>query len=92
MINRKENAAGKASFYSTCAASVFWGKGSTMSESKNLKETIIEAAWDLFYEKGYEQTTINDIISKAGVAKGSFYYYLFPQQGHSTWYAFQHAR
>ncbi|MGN1383515.1 MAG: TetR/AcrR family transcriptional regulator [Eubacterium sp.] len=46
-----------------------------MAESKNLKETIIEAAWDLFYEKGYEQTTINDIITRAGVAKGSFYYY-----------------
>ncbi len=46
-----------------------------MSENKNLKETIIEAAWELFYEKGYEQTTINDIIGRAGVAKGSFYYY-----------------
>lgn len=46
-----------------------------MAESKNLKETIIEAAWDLFHEKGFEQTTINDIITRAGVAKGSFYYY-----------------
>lgn len=52
-----------------------WEKGFTMNENKNLKETIIEAAWELFYEKGYEETTINDIISKAGVTKGSFYYY-----------------
>ena len=44
-------------------------------ENRSLKEVIIESAWELFSEKGYDQTTINDIISKAGISKGSFYYY-----------------
>ena len=46
-----------------------------MRENRSLKEVIIESAWELFSEKGYDQTTINDIISKAGISKGSFYYY-----------------
>nr|WP_298875805.1 TetR/AcrR family transcriptional regulator [uncultured Mogibacterium sp.] len=40
-----------------------------------LKERIIQVAWELFEEKGYEATTMNDIIEKAQVARGSFYYY-----------------
>lgn len=42
---------------------------------EELKERIMEAAWDLFYTKGYEETTVNDIIEKAGTSKGGFYYY-----------------
>lgn len=41
----------------------------------NLKDKIMEAAWELFYEKGYSATTLNDIIEKAGTSKGGFYYY-----------------
>lgn len=43
------------------------------------KDKIIRTAWDLFYEKGYDATTLNDIIEKAGVAKGTFYYH-FPSK------------
>lgn len=46
-----------------------------MAEKQSMRERIIESAWELFYEKGYEQTTINDIIEKSGVSKGSFYYH-----------------
>lgn len=46
-----------------------------MNKNKSMKDLIIDTAWDLFYEKGFEETTINDIISTAGIAKGSFYYY-----------------
>lgn len=42
---------------------------------KNRKETIIDAAWELFYEKGYKNTTVNDIIERSGTSKGGFYYY-----------------
>lgn len=41
----------------------------------NLRQTIMDAAWELFYRNGYENTTINDIIRKAGTSKGGFYYY-----------------
>ena len=39
------------------------------------KARIIEAAWSLFYEKGYDQTTVDAIIERSGTSKGSFYYY-----------------
>lgn len=44
-------------------------------ERADLKEAIKNAAWELFYEKGYEETTVNDIIKKANTSKGGFYYY-----------------
>lgn len=46
-----------------------------MKEKISMRERIIESAWALFYEKGYEQTTIQDIIEKSDVSKGSFYYH-----------------
>ncbi len=42
---------------------------------RNTKGKIINAAWDLFYEQGYEDTTVEDIIAKSGTSKGSFYHY-----------------
>ena len=42
---------------------------------RNTKGKIITAAWDLFYEQGYEFTTIEEIIEKSGTSKGSFYHY-----------------
>ena len=44
-------------------------------ERDDLKNQIMEAAWELFLDKGYENTTVNDIIKKAGTSKGGFYYY-----------------
>ncbi len=32
-------------------------------------------ALNLFYQKGYEHTTVNDIIHAMGLSKGSFYHY-----------------
>lgn len=45
------------------------------NKKADLKEEIKTAAWELFYEKGYEETTVNDIIKKANTSKGGFYYY-----------------
>ena len=39
------------------------------------KTKIVKAAWNLFYKKGYDQTTIEDIISASKTSKGSFYHY-----------------
>tara|TARA_R110000787_G_C13437822_1_gene446116 strand:+ start:163 stop:723 length:561 start_codon:yes stop_codon:yes gene_type:complete len=38
-----------------------------------VRERIIETASDLFYNQGFNQTGINQIISEAGVAKASMY-------------------
>ena len=39
------------------------------------KKEIVDVAEELFITKGYSQTTINDILRKIGIAKGTFYYY-----------------
>ena len=43
-------------------------------ERANLKQEILDAAWELFDKNGYEKTTVNDIIKKANTSKGGFYY------------------
>ena len=43
--------------------------------SKNTKGKIITAAWKLFYEQGYDNTTVEDIIDESKTSKGSFYHY-----------------
>lgn len=44
-------------------------------DSKNTKSKIVSAAWKLFYEYGYEDTTVDEIIRESGTSKGSFYHY-----------------
>ena len=48
---------------------------------RNTKGKIINAAWDLFYEQGYEDTTVEEIIEKSGTSKGSFYHYFEGKDG-----------
>lgn len=43
--------------------------------SKNTKKKIVTAAWKLFYEQGYDDTTIEEIIEASGTSRGSFYHY-----------------
>src|SRR5205085_11389327 len=45
------------------------------ARSKQTKEKIVQAAIQLFQERGYEKTTSNDIAASAGVSVGSFYVY-----------------
>ena len=42
---------------------------------RNTKGRIVSAAWKLFYEQGYENTTVEDIIFESETSKGSFYHY-----------------
>ncbi len=43
--------------------------------SRNTKGRIISAAWSLFYDQGYDATTVDEIIELSGTSKGSFYHY-----------------
>ena len=42
---------------------------------RNTRGRIISAAWKLFYEQGYENTTVEDIVFESETSKGSFYHY-----------------
>ncbi len=43
--------------------------------SRNTRGKIVSAAWKLFYEQGYEDTTVEEIIALSHTSKGSFYHY-----------------
>lgn len=52
------------------------------SESKNLKQKgqqnlqrILQAADDLIYHQGFNQTSFTDVAKASGIPKGNFYYY-----------------
>ncbi len=42
---------------------------------KKKKNALFSSAYELFVTKGFNETAINDIVKKAGVAKGTFYLY-----------------
>jgi AcrR family transcriptional regulator len=46
-----------------------------MAQESIKKKKIIETAFKLFYEQGYDSTTIEQIISECKVSKGTFYHY-----------------
>ena len=43
--------------------------------ARNTRGKIVNAAWQLFYEQGYEDTTVEEIIELSHTSKGSFYHY-----------------
>ena len=46
-----------------------------MAESTlNKKERILHAAWKLFLEKGYEDTTLDDILKESHTSRSGFYH------------------
>ncbi len=44
------------------------------------RSELIAAAQQLFYTKGYERTSVSDIVKAVGVAQGTFYYYFDSKQ------------
>lgn len=44
-----------------------------------MREALVAAAFQLFLERGYEQTTVDDIVALAGVGRRSFFRY-FPSK------------
>lgn len=47
----------------------------TVKEGEVRKREILLAARELFIRKGYDQTSVNDILKVVDIAKGTFYYY-----------------
>jgi len=46
-----------------------------VKEHDERRNEILDAAQALFYSKGYDQTSIQDIINAVGIAKGTSYHY-----------------
>ncbi len=46
-----------------------------LNKSVDRKQEFLATALELFKEKGYDSTTIKDIIDTMGVSKGAFYHY-----------------
>ena len=42
---------------------------------RSTKSRIVKAAWNLFYKNGYDNTTVEDIITASKTSKGTFYHY-----------------
>jgi AcrR family transcriptional regulator len=69
--------------------------GMTLTKTRKSEETrarILEAALELFLERGYQETTMRAIAERAGVAVGNAYYY-FESKEHliQAFYARTHA-
>ena len=47
----------------------------TVKEHDERKTEILDTAKSLFLSKGYDKTTVNDILKAIGIAKGTFYHY-----------------
>ena len=46
-----------------------------MKKGEKRKLELLQIAYRLFVSRGYENTSVDEIIDEAGIAKGTFYYY-----------------
>lgn len=49
--------------------------GDNIKKGEKRKRELLEIAYRQFLAKGYENTSVDDIIDEAGIAKGTYYYY-----------------
>ncbi|KUO02846.1 TetR family transcriptional regulator [Streptomyces caeruleatus] len=54
-------------------------KAEAVAAKPPMREALVAAAFQLFLERGYEQTTVDDIVTLAGVGRRSFFRY-FPSK------------
>ncbi len=46
-----------------------------MRKGERRKQELLQIAYRLFISRGYENTSVDEIIEEAGIAKGTYYYY-----------------
>lgn len=47
----------------------------TKEEAAKTRELIVNTAYELFLKKGYDATTLKDIVEKADLSRGAMYWY-----------------
>ena len=50
-----------------------------MKKGEKRKQELLKIAYDMFLSRGYENTSVDEIIARAQIAKGTYYYY-FPSK------------
>ena len=55
-------------------------KDEKKEDKQEKKEQLLSASYDLFMNKGVEETSIQDIVNEAHTGKGTFYYYFKDKQ------------
>ena len=50
-----------------------------MKKGEKRKRELLKIAYDMFLSRGYENTSVDEIIAEAQIAKGTYYYY-FPSK------------
>jgi AcrR family transcriptional regulator len=45
----------------------------SLGVARSVRDRLVDAAFELFDERGYEQTTIEDIVERAGVGRTTFF-------------------
>lgn len=56
-------------------------KGAKTASGERRRKAIMEAAWDLFMEKGYAAVSMDEIIRKSGGSKSSIYDFFGSKEG-----------
>ena len=46
-----------------------------MKKGEKRKQELLKIAYEMFLSRGYENTSVDEIIEKAQIAKGTYYYY-----------------
>lgn len=46
-----------------------------MKKGEKRKQELLRIAYSMFLTRGYENTSVDEIIEEAGIAKGTYYYY-----------------
>ena len=49
--------------------------GKVENKKQQKRDSLLESAFSLFIDHGFNKTSISDIVNQAGVAKGTFYLY-----------------
>lgn len=63
-----------------------------VTQSRDVRRDLVEAALELFYERGFEATGVQDIVQRAGCTKGALYHYFRSKDElllhiHNDWWA-----
>jgi Bacterial regulatory proteins, tetR family len=65
--------------YRSVGASKFVNMPRVIKHPDLRRSEILDQAIALFLSRGYDTTSLNDIIAEAGISKGAFYHY-FPSK------------